>query len=190
MGWGDVAGLDVVDVGCGTGRHALRLAAAGARVTAVDFSEEMLKQARAKRGATNVKFIRHDVHEQLPFDDASFDRLVCGLVLEHIADTGRFLAELQRVCRPDGFLVLSAMHPAMMLRGITARFTDPQSGRETRPQSYPHQISDFVMAAVHAGLRIDHISEHVVPEALAARMERARRYVGWPMLLMLRLRPG
>ena len=187
---GDVAGLDVVDVGCGTGRHALRLAAAGARVTAVDFSEEMLKQARGKRDATNVKFVRHDLDERLPFDDASFDRVVCGLVLEHIADTGRFLAELQRVCRPDGFLVLSAMHPAMMLRGITARFTDPQSGRETRPQSYPHQISDYVMAAVHAGLRIDHISEHVVPEALAARMERARRYVGWPMLLMLRLRPG
>ncbi|HUU94744.1 MAG TPA: hypothetical protein VM487_03320 [Phycisphaerae bacterium] len=45
------------------------------------------------------------------------------------------------------------------------------------------------MAAVHAGLKIDHISEHVVPDALAARMERARRYVGWPILLMLRLRP-
>ena len=45
------------------------------------------------------------------------------------------------------------------------------------------------MAAVRAGLRIDHISEHVVPDELATRMERARRYVGWPMLLMLRLRP-
>ena len=73
--------------------------------------------------------------------------------------------------------------------GWSAWFTDPQSGRETRPQSYPHQISDYVMAAVRAGLRIDHISEHVVPDELATRMERARRYVGWPMLLMLRLRP-
>src|SRR5262245_17901578 len=45
---GDVRGLDVVDLGCGTGRHTLWLANAGARVTAVDFSPEMLRRARAK----------------------------------------------------------------------------------------------------------------------------------------------
>src|SRR3954469_9134228 len=48
---GDVRGLCVLDVGCGTGRHALRLARAGAAVTAIDFSEAMLAQARAKVGA-------------------------------------------------------------------------------------------------------------------------------------------
>src|SRR5882762_2475309 len=57
---GNVAGLDVADVGCGTGRHALRLAAAGARVTAVDFSDVMLQRARRKPGAEAVTFIRHD----------------------------------------------------------------------------------------------------------------------------------
>src|SRR5580765_7488045 len=65
---GDVAGLDVADIGCGTGRHALRLAAAGARVTAVDFSEPMLERARAKPGAAGVSFVRHDLAERLPFE--------------------------------------------------------------------------------------------------------------------------
>src|SRR6266481_4614545 len=63
---GDVAGLCVADIGCGTGRHALRLAAAGARVTAVDFSEAMLQRARAKPGAEAVTFICHDLTKPFP----------------------------------------------------------------------------------------------------------------------------
>jgi malonyl-CoA O-methyltransferase len=80
------------------------------------------------------------------------------------------------------------MHPAMMLRGVQARFTDPASGRETRPASQPNQISDYVMAALHAGLTIDHFSEHSVDPDLAQRVPRAEKYLGWPILLMMRLR--
>jgi malonyl-CoA O-methyltransferase len=187
---GNVRGLRVADIGCGTGRHALRMAAAGARVSATDFSPEMLNKARAKPGAADVEFVLHDLAQPLPFPSATFERLVCGLVVEHIRDLPALFAHLRRVCRPAGLIVVSAMHPAMMLRGITARFTDPQTGRETRPQSYPHQISDFVMAAVGAGLTIVHLSEHAIDSELAARMERARKYLGWPMLVMMVLKPN
>jgi 2-polyprenyl-3-methyl-5-hydroxy-6-metoxy-1,4-benzoquinol methylase len=51
---GDVYGLRIVDVGTGTGRHSVRLANAGANVTALDFSRGMLSQARAKSGADRV----------------------------------------------------------------------------------------------------------------------------------------
>jgi malonyl-CoA O-methyltransferase len=187
---GDVRGLDVLDLGCGTGRHALRLAAAGARVAAVDFSEAMLQRARAKPGADAVDFRAHDLAEPLPFAGRSFDRVLCGLVVDHIADLGGLFGEMRRVCRPGGFVVVSVMHPALMLRGIQARFTDPATGRETRPASCPHQLSDYVMAAVRAGLALDHLSEHAVDEELAARVERARKYVGWPLLFLMRLTPG
>src|SRR5437762_145020 len=60
---GDVGGLAVLDLGCGTGRHSIPLAAAGAVVTAVDFSEEMLAQARAKQGAGGITFLCHDLHQ-------------------------------------------------------------------------------------------------------------------------------
>src|SRR5208283_2997867 len=66
---GDVAGLVVADIGCGTGRHALRWAAAGARVTAVDFSEAMLQRARAKPGAEALTFVRHDLAEPFPLEN-------------------------------------------------------------------------------------------------------------------------
>ena len=82
------------------------------------------------------------------------------------------------------------MHPAMMLRGVQARFRDPRTGQEVRPQSRPHQIADYVMAATRAGLVLLDISEYSVDEALAARSPRGRKYLGWPLLLTLKLSPG
>ena len=70
---GQVAGLRVLDVGCGTGRHALRLASAGAVVTGVDFSEGMLEHARRKAGELGLSptFAQHDIAEPFPFGAAS-----------------------------------------------------------------------------------------------------------------------
>jgi len=186
---GDVRGLDVVDLGCGTGRHAVRFAAAGARVTAVDFSDGMVAKARRKPGWDRVRFVAHDLTRPLPFADQSFDRVVSCLVLDHIADLAAFFSECRRVCRGDGFVLVSVFHPAMMLRGIQARFTDPETGREVRPTSYANQVSDYVLGVVRSGLRLEHMSEHAVDDELTARSPRSAKYLGWPLLLLLRLRP-
>lgn len=183
---GEVSGLKVADIGCGTGRHTLRLAAAGADVTAVDFSEAMLNRARAKPGAGSVNFVCHDLTQRLPLESAAFDRAFCFLVLDHIPDPIKFFAELRRICCPQGFVMVSVMHPAMSLRGAHARFIDPTSGRRISPESHSHQMSDYLTAAVRAGLRLEHVSEHPADAALAARSPRAERYVGWPMLLLMR----
>src|SRR5437867_12334698 len=55
---GDPRGLKTLDLGCGTGRHSLWLSAAGAAVTAVDFSEGMLSEAQRKPGAKNIRLLR------------------------------------------------------------------------------------------------------------------------------------
>jgi malonyl-CoA O-methyltransferase len=184
---GEVGGRSVLDLGCGTGRHAMALAAAGAVVTAVDFSAEMLARARAKPDADGVSFLRHDLHDRLPFPDRHFDRIVCGLVLDHVRDLPRVFGEMRRVLRPGGFAVVSNMHPALMLRGVQARFTDPATGRETRPESVPNQISDYVLSAVRARLVLDHLSEHAANDELARTTPRAAKYVGWPLLFLMRL---
>lgn len=185
---GRVRGLRVADIGCGTGRHALALAREGADVTAVDFSRSMLQVARSKAGSGKVRFRLHDVRRPLPFRDSMFDRVLCGLVLEHLRDLDSFFRELGRVCRKDGYIVISAMHPAMWLKGQSARFFDPASGGEVRPRSYPQRISDYVMAIVRSGLVIDSMSEHAPGPGLARRFPRAAKHIGWPMLLALRLR--
>ena len=55
---GNVTGLTALDLGCGTGRHAMWLNSAGANVTAVDFSPGMLEVARRKPGADKIRFFR------------------------------------------------------------------------------------------------------------------------------------
>ena len=185
---GEVGGLRVLDVGCGTGRHAIPIAAAGAEVLAMDFSEGMLARARTKPGGERVRFLQQDLGARLPEPDQSFDRVLCCLVLDHVADLPRLLAEMARLCRPEGFILISVMHPAMMLLGIQARFTDPQSGRVVWPASVPNRICDYVMAAGSAGCRIEQMEEHAVDEQLAVRSPRAAKYLGWSLLLLLRLR--
>jgi malonyl-CoA O-methyltransferase len=185
---GNPAGRNVLDLGCGTGRHALWLAEAGATVTAVDFSEGMLAEARRKPVAEHIRFIVHDLHERLPLPDGTFDLVVSGLVLEHLQDLEAFFAEVHRVLRADGRAVVSAMHPAMFLRGTQARFTDPASGEIVRPGSYRHDIGAFVMAVLGAGLRMQGIDEYTPDAAFAARYPRAEKYIGWPMLVVLRMR--
>jgi SAM-dependent methyltransferase len=149
----------------------------------------MLDRARAKPVAAAVRFLRHDLAHPLPLPTASFDRVLCCLVVDHIASLDSLFREFARVCRTGGAILLSVMHPAMMLRGVQARFTDPATGEVVRPASVPNQLSDYVMAGSRAGLAIDHLSEHRGDEELASRVPRAAKYLDWPMLLMMRLRP-
>ena len=185
---GDVRGAEAADLGCGTGRHALAMAAAGARVTAIDFSEGMLAKARAKPGAEAVRFIQHDLLKPLPLDSNRFDRIACCLVLEHVRGLDPVFGEMRRIAKPGARIVVSEMHPAMTLRGVTAHFHDPETGRDVRPESAGNQISDFVMAAVRAGLEIEDLLERAVDEELAAASPRAVKHLGWPLLFLMVLR--
>ena len=182
---GGVHGCQVLDLGCGTGRHTAWLAEAGARVTAVDFSEMMLEQARRKLPGGDVRFVVHDLHDPLPLEATSFDAVVSGLVLEHLRDLDGFFREVHRVLRPRGLAVVSAMHPAMFLRDSRARFTDPDSGEVVAPGSLPHRLGDFVMAAVRAGFTLSDVGEYAPDAEFVGRFPRAERYEGWPMLVVL-----
>ncbi|MGD9690263.1 MAG: class I SAM-dependent methyltransferase [Phycisphaerales bacterium] len=188
---GDVRDLSVADIGCGTGRHALRLAAEGAKVTALDFSSGMLAAARSKPGAEHVRWVEHDLSRPLPFEAGTFDRVVCALVFDHVENVGGLMGELGRIARPardGGFVLVTVMHPAMMLRGVQARFIDPATGERVMPRSAPNSVSDYVRGALGAGLRIEHMSEHAVDEELLRIAPRAAKHgLGWPLLLVMRV---
>ncbi len=184
---GEVRGLDIADVGAGTGRHAIRLAAAAANVVALDLSRGMINAARAKAGIERVRLVMADCGATLPLRDRSFDRVLTCLLADHVGSLDSFFAELARICRPTGFIVLSTVHPAMHLRGVRARFTDPNSGEKIYPASYEFSISDFVMAATRAGLKFDEMCERAFAHSQVANLPRATDYVGWPMLLAMRL---
>lgn len=186
---GRLRGLSVIDLGCGTGRHALRMAKAGASVEAVDFSAGMMGRARKKASGLPVRFHAHDLAKRLPFPAASFDRVVCGLVLDHIRDLSAFFKETRRLCKTDGFIAISTMHPALMLMGVQARFTDPGTGRKVYPASVRHQVSDYIMAVLNADLKIAQMTEHAVDTRFVKAHPKAEKYLGWTMLLMMKLLP-
>jgi ubiquinone/menaquinone biosynthesis C-methylase UbiE len=95
-----VRGSLVLDVGTGTGRAALGLTDAGARVIGLDYSAEMLRVARSRAvvGQVRVQFSRADAHA-LPIADRSVDAAVSLRVLMHAIDWRRCVAELCRVAR-------------------------------------------------------------------------------------------
>lgn len=181
----DFPGRDVADIGCGTARHAGPLSGAGARVTALDFSSGMLARARTRDTTRGVRFVVADLSRSFPLATGAFPRALSTLVLDHVVDLVHFFAELERILAPGGRAVLSVMHPAMLQRGVFARFTDPRSGEKVAPRSQPHQLSDYVMAALRSGLDLTHFTEHAVDGVLAARSARIAKYEGWLLLALL-----
>lgn len=101
-------GLRVADVGTGTGALLSVLAATGADVVAVDHSGTMLARARRRcrdSGLPRVAFQRADVHA-LPFADGVFDATYVSMVLHHVTRPVDALAELTRITRPGGAVVV------------------------------------------------------------------------------------
>ena len=183
---GDIRGKHVLELACGTGRHTIRLADAGAKVTAVDFSAGMLAEAKKRLDGREVVLREVNLLERLPFDDSTFEVVVCCLALEHIEALAPLFAEVARVLRPGGGFVVSDMHPAMRLRGNQAAFDDPRDGTDVRVEGFEHPVATYVMAALEAGLTLDRVEEHKGDDALSASFPRAAKYVAWPMLVALR----
>jgi SAM-dependent methyltransferase len=107
---GDVAGLRVLDAGCGAGALTARLRERGAVVSGFDSSAAMVALARTRLG-DDVDLRVAALGEPLPYGDASFDVVVSSLVLHYLEDWGPALAELRRVLRPGGRLVAGVQHP-------------------------------------------------------------------------------
>ena len=101
-----VAGRDVLDAACGEGYGAAWLARHAKSVTGLDVDAPTIAAARAKYLAPGLRFETGSV-AAMPFADASFDCVVSFETLEHLAEQQAMLAELRRVLRPDGVLIIS-----------------------------------------------------------------------------------
>jgi ubiquinone/menaquinone biosynthesis C-methylase UbiE len=100
----------LLDVGSGAGqiaKHLIKYADREAEITCFDLSYEMLRRARNRLKSDRPRFVVADL-TRLPFADASFDRVTCGYVLEHLPDARVGLAELSRVMEPGGRMLLLA----------------------------------------------------------------------------------
>lgn len=106
-----LAGLRVLDLGCGFGRYSRWLREAGAAsVVGIDISERMLERARAETADPAIVYRRETI-EEAGFADASLDLVFSSLALHYVADFGAVCATLARALAPDGSFVFSVEHP-------------------------------------------------------------------------------
>jgi len=109
---GEVAGLRVLDAGCGSGIRSEMLARRGAAVHGVDVTPEMLALARRRCAGLPVELILGDLAKPLnSLASQSFDRVLCALALDYVEPLDRVFGEFFRVTRPGGALVFSMSHP-------------------------------------------------------------------------------
>jgi SAM-dependent methyltransferase len=126
-------GMDLLDVACGAGNATIPAAREGARVTGLDFSTDLLAIARerAADAMVEVDWVEGDAQE-LPFDDASFDRVISTFGHMFAPDHERTAAEMRRVCRPGGAIAVACWTPegsiGRMFRTIAELVPPPPGG--------------------------------------------------------------
>jgi SAM-dependent methyltransferase len=131
---GDVAGLDVLDVGCGAGFYSAAMVERGGVVTGLDGSAEMVRHTERVTGGRGT-FVQHDLEMPLPLEDAAFDLAVMALVYHHLHERQQLLAELRRVVRPGGRLLISTTHPMSEQRWLGGSYYE--GGRVDAPIGGP-----------------------------------------------------
>jgi ubiquinone/menaquinone biosynthesis C-methylase UbiE len=107
---GDVAGAQLLDVGCGSGYFARAMAERGATVTAFDISPKMIEHARAAGGAIDYRVLDAGAIGEA-FAPASFDVVTSCMALQDMPSPGAVMAAIRRVLKPGGRLVASIEHP-------------------------------------------------------------------------------
>lgn len=141
---GDVHGKHVLDAGCGSGPTLVDLIEGGATAVGLDGSSALIDIARDRVGA-DTELLVADLGDPLPFDDETFDDVVCSLALHYLEDWHRPLAEMRRVLKPGGRVILSIEHPLVIW------FTEHQDGNKTNYfTTRPRHVTD--MAGAEADL--------------------------------------
>lgn len=184
---GDIAGKEVLDLGCGPGVYAEHLLAQGAkRITCVDFSEEMIALVQQKLGE-QVTAYSQDLTLGLPREpDNSIDVMICPLVLHYMKDIQRFFKDVQRVLKPGGYLVLSTHHPFADFRESESESYFEQEllqdiwdtiGQPVEVAFYRRPLSSITDAITDNGLAITQINEGKVSEKLQTLSEEHYDYL-------------
>ena len=155
-----------IDVGAGTGRHALALAGRGVAVTAVDPSPEMLDIARRKaaKAGLGIDFRRAAIDEGLPAEDGRFDLLICALTLSHVRDFDEAVRECARVVRPGGAILITDIHPDVA-NGLGWTVTLRRPGSIYKLAHPGHTRLDYIDAIAGAGCSVARLIEVPVRDA-------------------------
>lgn len=190
-----LAGLRVLDMGCGSGWYAEQFVNQGAQVTAFDISPVMVAQTQQRVG-TRATVLTASLEAPFTFAaDASFDLAVASLTLHYVADWTPVLREVHRVLRPGGSLVFSTHHPsADYQRHPDGSYFDIRLVSEEwkdvgMVQFYRRPLSAITDSLAAAGFVIERLTETLpTAEFAAAKPESYAQLLRSPGFLFVRAR--
>jgi SAM-dependent methyltransferase len=157
----------ILELGCGTGNDAARLAGEGYSVTAIDLSGEAIDQARAKFGSM-AGFVVADMTQRLPFPGGVFDAVMSNVAMHMFPDsvTRAVFAEVGRLVRPAGlflFHVNALEDRPLRARSLPARELEPDYVAEESGQTMRF-FSEAYLRDLLAGWRELHLVSVQIPD--------------------------
>jgi ubiquinone/menaquinone biosynthesis C-methylase UbiE len=193
----DLLGMSVLDLGCGSGALAAHLHRAGAQVSGVDGSSEMLKIARRDLPA-EVELKCVDLNRGLPdFQNDMFDLVVSALTIHYLADLSQLAREIRRILKDGGRFVFSTHHPQMdFLSSKTKKYFSMEQIEDEWKVGEINQLVTFYrrpLASIFkpffdCGFLCESISEGIISDELSNRFpETAERLLAHPQFLFAKL---
>jgi SAM-dependent methyltransferase len=172
---GDVAGLDIVELGCGTAYFSSWLARCGARVVGIDPTPAQLETARRMQRETGIEFeLIEAVGEDVPLPDASFDVAHSEYGAAIWADPYKWIPEAARLLRPGGRLVFMRNATLLVLcmdyEGVTEKLMRPQRGLhriewdDTNEVEFQLAHGDWIEVLHTNGFQVDRLIELYAPD--------------------------
>ncbi|MDR2687713.1 MAG: methyltransferase domain-containing protein [Oscillospiraceae bacterium] len=213
FGWmGGIAGKQILDLGCGEGRHARGLARLGAQVTAIDCAAFSIATAEKKAREEGLDIAHHvrNSNDLYGIDDSSFDIVLCTMMLMDCADLQGTVREVARVLKPSGRLFASVLHPCFSVSGkdregigrmdsgidrkvVVKNYFDPTQWEEPLfeggvPVVWHHRtLQDYVKAFGACGLAVVDLNEPVPTEEQAALAENIAWLRKIPIFLFMEM---
>jgi ubiquinone/menaquinone biosynthesis C-methylase UbiE len=194
----DLAGLTVLDAGCGSGALAEWLLEHEADVIGVDLSPAMVDEAR-RRCKGRGRFLVADLAEPLALEPDSVDGITCSLALHYLEDWDVALTSFAKVLRAGGWAVLSLDHPCgPPLPSQRGGYFDTElvsdkwkkADVEVTQWFWRRPLSAVVEAFADHGFLVERLVEaQPSPQALARFPEQLAKVVGVPWFIVYRLRP-
>lgn len=133
------ATLKILDIGCGTGLNAKKLAEKGHEIIGIDISNIAIQQF-CQNGFTGFQC---DIAQYIPFKNNTFDLIYASEVIEHLIDTELFIDEIYRILKPSGKLILSTINSTFWVFRITALL-----GKTVTEIQHPGHIRFFSKAGL------------------------------------------
>lgn len=202
-----IAGLDVMDFGCGEGTNTRVFARLGARLTGIDLSDRMINHARAleEGDPLGITYQVSSYSEHCGLDNASFDAVLSTMAFMDGPDLAGAMREGYRLLRPGGFMLFSVLHPCFITPGLGWekdtdgrtiglrvaryfdrsaftehwRFGDRPSGEDVRPFSIP-RFPRTISDYINAVASAGFVITYVgEPQPSAAACEAIPRFSRW-----------